>query len=798
MGLPSLTEKQDKPAGLGVPCASVEPSNQDCKTCALLLGLFKGPCDEEITLENVPQLIQGSVCKVHAEFFRWAQTLSSRMFAVVEDDSQSPGEDSHVRIIKSLPGIIRLESTRGCHIGGEFLIASLGSDGRDPGGGARIVNRKWIDTDMIKGWKTACTSEHGTRCSPASNGLSSYGSFLRPPLPLLLDTVEGCLVDGTDKAAYVCLSYVWGKPTAGKEPTRTTLETLHKFRQPGALHLSDGTLLARTIRDAMSVTRLLGERYLWVDSLCIVQDDDTVRHSLINNMHAIYANATLTIIAADGVDADAGLKGIRELSSPLPRDNPCIFVWPDGTTLNWPGSSGLASSLWNERGWTFQEYLFSQKRLIFVADSVRWECRSGCFWEEHTNEGILPTAESHSQYEPDNAPIRRTAGSTSMVFPDMVAFNTLVNGFNNRQFTYTNDVMDGFAGVLSALAPAFPGGFIWGVPVMYLDLALTWRAQLYTSDAHRRWDPRKALQGHRQAPTWSWASWRGHIETALAWRNEDWLLFSRDEWFYNVDPIRRIIPLLRWSLWESKKPDDAMVDGLPDQNAWHSIKTRYTTRKPPPAPPSGWTRWPISFDSDNGKFSLLQGIDLTLTGSGRADNLDLTADKFAPQYYYTHKQTGSSKFCYPLPIREEENGAERSGSLQVANVTSGRYLCASTHHAFFNIAAQYDEDYQSTYDILPLEQTEGKGRVGRLWPDERLEDDSDAFVLPLELVVISAKYRARGGERWVQAFGGESPQLYNVLWIEWLEGVAYRRGIGEVEKEIWDAQTPEPVALILG
>jgi hypothetical protein len=59
---------------------------------------------------------------------------------------------------------------------------------------------------------------------------------------------------------------------------------------------------------------MIGERYLWVDSLCIVQDDPQEKHGQIANMDAIYGNAILTINAAAGQDANAGLPGVRPLS----------------------------------------------------------------------------------------------------------------------------------------------------------------------------------------------------------------------------------------------------------------------------------------------------------------------------------------------------------------------------------------------------------------------------------------------------------------------------------------------------
>jgi Heterokaryon incompatibility protein (HET) len=71
-----------------------------------------------------------------------------------------------------------------------------------------------------------------------------------------------------------------------------------------------------TVKDAIDLVESLGERYLWVDSLCIVQDDDEWKCSQINNMASIYANSHLTIIAADGDSSDYGLRGLRGISGP--------------------------------------------------------------------------------------------------------------------------------------------------------------------------------------------------------------------------------------------------------------------------------------------------------------------------------------------------------------------------------------------------------------------------------------------------------------------------------------------------
>lgn len=74
--------------------------------------------------------------------------------------------------------------------------------------------------------------------------------------------------------------------------------------------------LPNTIKDAKKLTDILGERYLWVDNLCIIRGDDQNKALQIGAMNSIYSSAILTIAAASGTSADTGLPGM----SAGPRD----------------------------------------------------------------------------------------------------------------------------------------------------------------------------------------------------------------------------------------------------------------------------------------------------------------------------------------------------------------------------------------------------------------------------------------------------------------------------------------------
>ncbi|KAK4100493.1 hypothetical protein N658DRAFT_497241 [Parathielavia hyrcaniae] len=100
----------------------------------------------------------------------------------------------------------------------------------------------------------------------------------------------------------------------------------------------------------MKFVRRLGERYLWVDDLCIVQDDPATKQPMIQNMHVIYSNAYVTLIAASGDNSDAGLPGVwpssRKADQPIPsvaEGLAFIYTFP---------FRAIKKAAWATRGWT--------------------------------------------------------------------------------------------------------------------------------------------------------------------------------------------------------------------------------------------------------------------------------------------------------------------------------------------------------------------------------------------------------------------------------------------------------------
>jgi len=162
----------------------------------------------------------------------------------------------------------------------------------------------WIKLETLQNWIKSCDAHHSEHCqSPSTLNISK---------PLwLIDVDRSCLVLGEHTHRYVSLSYVWSR----LEATSTTLSNLQAHQEDEALTNGD-VIIPKTVLHAMELTRLLGETYLWVDRLCIVQDDASTKSTQINAMAEIYANSYFTIVAAQGKDADAGLRGIAGVTPP--------------------------------------------------------------------------------------------------------------------------------------------------------------------------------------------------------------------------------------------------------------------------------------------------------------------------------------------------------------------------------------------------------------------------------------------------------------------------------------------------
>lgn len=171
---------------------------------------------------------------------------------------------------------------------------------------------------------------------------------------------------------YVVLSYVWGRVSAILETTKGNFSDL---QSPSALVTEPwASRMPATVRDAMPYfTKAMGQRYLWVDRLCIIQDDDRHKAEQLKRMSSIYANSYFIIVAVDGNNADYGLRGVSGPSSA--RSHPLHFSAACQMMKAPSSESQFNVKEWHKRGWTYQERTLSKRNIVFFEGTAFWECR---------------------------------------------------------------------------------------------------------------------------------------------------------------------------------------------------------------------------------------------------------------------------------------------------------------------------------------------------------------------------------------------------------------------------------------
>ncbi|RYP08589.1 hypothetical protein DL764_001824 [Monosporascus ibericus] len=157
----------------------------------------------------------------------------------------------------------------------------------------RPTSRDKIDFRLVRRWIAICHSQHRKSCkkNPALKELRRSRPADEVPDFQCIDVEQNCLVKPASNDRYAALSYVWGR----RKFSRTLMANVADLEQPGSLAKEEET----------------GLKYLWVDCLCIVQDDDSGKKvQAIKLMDIVYAAADLVIVAAGSVDAYSGIPGI--------------------------------------------------------------------------------------------------------------------------------------------------------------------------------------------------------------------------------------------------------------------------------------------------------------------------------------------------------------------------------------------------------------------------------------------------------------------------------------------------------
>ncbi|KAK7424493.1 hypothetical protein QQX98_000458 [Neonectria punicea] len=302
---------------------------------------------------------------------------------------------------------------------------------------------------------------------------------------------------------YVALSYCWG----GDQPQKTTKAKMNS----GNLEV-DWEALPRSIQDAIKVTIGLGYRYLWVDSLCIVQDDDQEKAKQIALMPKIYAKALVTILASraeravDGFLNDIDVNSLTELCVKLP------FKCPNSPTSGTVFIAKMRNSTNTEpidyRGWTLQERYLSPRVLDYSSNQLSWMCTTSLEDPGYSDGWRAGTRQDEKGLYPVTSFYRKPWGQSEAngVHSAVHTWRSIVETYTRRRLTFPKDRILAISGVAEMFASEIKDEYIIGHWKHSIPFDLLW------STVPGR--PLQQRQSDYQAPSWSWAA-----VTAEIWYN---------------------------------------------------------------------------------------------------------------------------------------------------------------------------------------------------------------------------------------------------------------------------------------
>jgi hypothetical protein len=340
---------------------------------------------------------------------------------------------------------------------------------------SRGIMKDQIDPNVIHRWIKLCDELH----KPAKHQPLDINSDL-----FVIDVQNEKLIQLPGNDRYAALSYVWGPPSVPQLMwTKHTEARLFKDR---GLSINSKDL-PKTIRDAMTLCQMLGVQFLWVDALCIRQDDDLNKLKVIQEMDLVYQKALLTIVSASGRDSWAGLPGVQPGSRPLGH----IEIVDGLPLVNAPHGYGdiVLNTAWYDRAWTFQEYVLSRKLLIFTNEQLFFTCDHFIFLETLILE-CQPDRPVDFRGGPDDWRIEFK--STEEDLRRNLPF--VAKEMCRRKLTYENDLMNACNGIYGWLGRVYDTGFWMGVPTGFFDAGILFQGT-------------KSCERRTIFPSWSWCGW---------------------------------------------------------------------------------------------------------------------------------------------------------------------------------------------------------------------------------------------------------------------------------------------------
>lgn len=403
-------------------------------------------------------------------------------------------------------------------------------------------------------------------CDATEDKLRVPNGKVHQPFKLrLVDVRRRCLVEANTNCRYVVLSYVWGK---GAKFLRTTKSNLSRLSQDGSLSRQTG--VPTLIDDSIELVRAIGEDYLWVDALCLIQDDSESKYAGIRNMHLIYSRAYLTIVAASAKSAHSSLPGFRRGTRA-----PAMSETVKGRNLRSHSLSiagFIDTTVYNSRGWTMQEFMLSSRCLIFTDNLVAFRSSSELTEEPDyktlTTSSIYPGSpllfycdhETQRKKEHDLFTRRQDHASPFLTPHDtdaclkFLVYAKIVLKYSKRQLSYDSDILNAFRALQDAMEDDHGTKFFFGMPLATIGMALLWIP--CTPSASRRTTSEISSDRRIQAvfPSWSWVGWKTAVEWEFPIRALGFRGSERGKYHFE-----ELVPISRMIIVETEKSNAVVI-----------------------------------------------------------------------------------------------------------------------------------------------------------------------------------------------------------------------------------------------
>ncbi|KAG9191388.1 hypothetical protein G6011_09476 [Alternaria panax] len=313
-----------------------------------------------------------------------------------------------------------------------------------------------------------------------------------------------------DGFEYLALSHMWG--TDSSQQLRLTASTLQEYQEA-----IPRDMLPSIFTEAIRITRYLGFRYLWIDSLCIIQDSKSDWTAEANMMSAVYNNAVCTIAVLYPPQVAFSSTQCRD----DPRDlTPCIVREPSrekaGISVfpyKFLKRSALAQEDWplSSRAWTLQEHILSPRTIFYGHRTLKWECVE-IFCDElagtigdHTASNLPSMTQrellsTRPIYEPNETP--ETAGQVKKFSDTLWRWVALMQEYRRRDLTQASDRTMAFSGIAQAFQAEHGLTYLAGIWKEHLPRSLLWHIH-HSEDTLEHFSSTLLEPRMKFVPTWS-------------------------------------------------------------------------------------------------------------------------------------------------------------------------------------------------------------------------------------------------------------------------------------------------------